>query len=170
MRKTRQLLVHGALAGVLGAACMTALRMAAHRAGWLEVMVPQAVEVWARDKTRFRHARDTASHHVADQLLHLGYGAAAATVYAGIVGRRAGASSVRALGFGGALWVFGSAVLFPALRIARPLWRASPREELVNFGAHALYGAVTVYLLDEFERQRATQPKTWQGVQHARVG
>lgn len=170
MRKTQQLLVHGALAGALGAACMTALRMAAHRAGWLEVMVPQAVEVWARDETRFRRSRDTASHHVADQLLHVGYGGAAGAAYAALVRRRARASPGRALGFGGALWAFGSLVLFPALRIARPLWRASPREELVNFGAHALYGAVTVYLLDELERQRSTQPKTWWGVQHARVG
>lgn len=144
--------------------------MAAHRAGWLEAMVPQAVEVWARDKTHFRHSRDAASHHVADQLLHLGYGAAAGTVYAGLSRRHARASSARALGFGSALWAFGSAVLFPALRIARPLWRASAREEFINLSAHALYGAVTVYLLDEFERQRTTQPRTWRSVQHARVG
>jgi hypothetical protein len=168
MRKTQQALVHGALAGALGAACMTALRMAAHRAGWLEVMVPQAVEVWAREKSGIR-ASDTASHHVADQLLHLGYGAFAGAAYAGLARPRR-ANSTRALGFGTALWAFGSAVLFPALRIARPLWRASPREELINLSAHGLYGAVTVYLLDEFERQRTSQPKTWLGVQHARVG
>ena len=169
MHKTQQILVHGALAGALGAACMTALRMAAHRAGWLDVMVPQAVEAWARQKSGLGRARDTATHHVTDQLLHLGYGAFAGAVYAGVAGRHP-ASSTRALGFGGALWAFGSAVLFPALRIARPLWRASPREELVNFAAHGLYGAVAVYLLDEFERQRTTQPKTWLGVQRARVG
>jgi hypothetical protein len=169
MRKTQQTLVHGALAGALGAACMTALRMAAHRAGWLDVMVPQAVEVWAREKSGFGRSGDTASHHVADQLLHLGYGAFAGAAYAGLAGRRR-ANSTRALGFGTALWAFGSAVLLPALRIARPLWRASPREELVNFTAHSLYGTVTVYLLDEFERQRTTQPRTWLGVQRARVG
>jgi hypothetical protein len=149
---------------------MTALRMAAHRAGWLEVMVPQAVEVWARDRTHLTHvASDTASHHVADQLLHLGYGAAAGSLYAGL-SRRQPPSATRAVAFGSLLWAFGSALLFPALRIARPLWRASAREELVNFGAHALYGAVTVYLVDELERQRATQPKSWLGVQRARVG
>lgn len=170
MRMKHQLLVHGALAGALGAACMTALRMAAHRAGWLEVMVPQAVEVWASEKAHLGRPRDTATHHVADQLLHLGYGAFAGLAYAGLVARRGQASSGRALGFGGALWAFGSAVLFPALHIARPLWRASPREELINLAAHALYGAVTVYLLDEFEYQRVTQPKTWRSVQLARVG
>ena len=169
MQKTQQILVHGALAGALGAACMTALRMAAHRAGWLEVMVPQAVEVWAREKSGVARVSDAASHHVADQLLHLGYGAFAGAVYAGVAGRQR-ANSTRALGFGSVLWAFGSAVLFPALRIARPLWRASPREELVNFAAHGLYGAVTVYLLDELERQRTTQPRTWLGVQTARVG
>jgi hypothetical protein len=63
-----------------------------------------------------------------------------------------------------------SVVLFPALGIARPLWRAQPREVLVNLSAHALYGAVTVYLLDEFERQRHTQPRAELLMRHARVG
>ncbi len=170
MLQKQQVLIHGALAGALGAACMTALRMAAHRAGWLEAMVPQAVEVWASEKSGVGSLQDTAGHHVADQLLHLGYGAFAGVVYAGLAGRGGQANARRALGFGSALWAFGSALLFPALRIARPLWRASPREELINFSAHALYGAVTVFLLDELERQRVTQPRTRLGVQHARVG
>ncbi|HTV21852.1 MAG TPA: hypothetical protein VMG12_24350 [Polyangiaceae bacterium] len=56
------------------------------------------------------------------------------------------------------------------MKIARPPWRASPREEAINLGAHLLYGAVTVYLLDEFERQRKTEPFTHALMQRARVG
>src|SRR5690349_15491787 len=46
----RSFFIHGALAGALGAATMTVLRMVAHRAGWIQAMVPQAVEVWAKNE------------------------------------------------------------------------------------------------------------------------
>jgi hypothetical protein len=170
MRSTNSLLIHGALAGALGAACMTALRMVAHRVGWIEAMVPQAVEVWAKDHAGLTRPRTLPTHHVADQALHLGYGAATGALYALSAGRDRQASPGRALGFGSALWGFASLVLFPALGIARPLWRARPREELVNLSAHALYGAVTVYLLDEFERQRQTQPRHQPLMRSAHVG
>jgi hypothetical protein len=166
----RSSLVHGALAGALGAATMTVLRMVAHRAGWIEAMVPQAVEVWAKDKSPLPWPRRVESHHVADQLLHLGYGAAAGSAYAlSHPGSQRGNPEL-AMGFGTALWVFGSFVLFPVLRIARPAWRATAREELVNLGAHLLFGAVTVYLLDEFERQSKSEPFAHWRMRHARVG
>jgi hypothetical protein len=168
---TRSLAVHGALAGALGAATMTVLRMAAHRAGWIQAMVPQAVEVWAKDKSPVPWPRRIENHHVADQLLHLAYGAAAGSAFA-IAHAAAGAEAKpsRAIELGTALWGFGSFVLFPALKIARPPWRATPREELVNLAAHLLYGAATVYLLDEFEHQKRTQPLTLPLMRHARVG
>ena len=169
MRTIGTKLIHGALAGALGAACMTALRMTAHRLGWIDAMVPQAVEVWAQERMGARRPHELAPHHVADQLLHLGYGAVTAAVYSASVGRRR-ATTARALGFGTAVWAFSTMVLLPALKIARPLWRASPREELVNLSAHALYAAVSVYLLDEFEHQRLTQPRTSLGMRQARVG
>jgi hypothetical protein len=170
-RSGRSFVVHGALAGALGAATMTVLRMLAHRAGWIQAMVPQAVEVWAKNKSPLPWPRRIENHHVADQLLHVAYGAAAGSAFA-IAHMTAGAEAKpsRAIGLGAALWVFGSFVLFPALKIARPPWRATPREEFVNLTAHVLYGAVTVYLLDEFEHQRRTQPLSLPLMRHARVG
>jgi hypothetical protein len=163
--------IHGALAGALGAATMTVLRMLAHRAGWIDAMVPQAVEVWAKDKAGFPLPRRAESHHVADQLLHLGYGATAGAAY-GIAHAQAGAAAQpsRAIALGSALWLLGSCVLFPALKIAPPPWRSSPRAELVNVAAHLLYGSAVVYLLEEFERQTFTQPRKLSLVQHAAVG
>jgi hypothetical protein len=170
MNKLGSLAIHGALAGAIGAASMTVVRMIAHRAGWIDAMVPQAVEVWVKDKTPLPRPRSAATHHVADQLLHLGYGAAAGGAYAILTRSRGHASPEGALEFGTGLWAFASMVLFPALGIARPLWRATPRQELVNWGAHALYAAVTVYLLDEWERQKRTQPLTNLTMRHSRVG
>lgn len=168
MRSSTSSLIHGALAGALGAAGMTLLRMAAHRAGLIDAMVPQAVEVWAKDRAGLTRPRASATHHVADQMLHLGYGAACGALYALTV--RPHANPARALGLGGGLWAFSSIVLFPALKIARPLWRAAPREEAVNFSAHALYGAATVYLLEEFEQQARTQPRSNLAMRLGRVG
>lgn len=170
MASMRTFLVHGALAGALGAATMTVLRMVAHRAGWIQAMVPQAVEVWAKDRSPFAWPKRAEAHHVADQLLHLGYGGFAGAAYGLAQAPRPGARPIRAFELGALLWVFGSFVLFPALKIARPPWRASPREEAVNLGAHLLYGAVTVYLLDEFERQKRTQPFAHLLMRHAKVG
>jgi hypothetical protein len=169
MNKVGSLFVHGALAGAIGAASMTVLRMVAHRAGWIQAMVPQAVEVWAKDKAPLLRPRSAATHHVADQLLHLGYGALAGGAYA-VSAPAPRTDPVRALEFGTGLWAFASIVLFPALGIARPLWRATAREELVNWSAHTLYAAVTVYLLDEFERQKHTQPRSHLAMRHSRVG
>jgi len=171
-KSVQSFLVHGVLAGALGAATMTVLRLVAHRAGWIQAMVPQAVEVWVKDKSRLPWPRRPEAHHVADELLHLGYGGAAGGAYALLRARGEGAKPSLSLAseLGTALWVFGSFVLFPALEIARPPWRAKPREELVNLAAHLLYGAVTVYLLDEFERQKRTQPMTQGWMRHARVG
>jgi hypothetical protein len=170
MRSKRSFLVHGALAGALGAATMTVLRMVAHRAGWIQAMVPQAVEVWAKDGTGLPWPKRAESHHVADQLLHLGYGGLAGAAYGLAQSPRPGAKPSRALELGMALWVFGSFVLFPALKIARPPWRAAPREEAINLAAHLTYGAVTAYLLDEFERQKRTEPFTRAMMRHAKVG
>lgn len=171
MKSPRSLLVHGALAGALGAATMTVLRMMAHRAGWLEAMVPQAVEVWAKDKAGLDWPRRAETHHVADQLLHLGYGAAAGAAYGlTAAATQKGSNPSRAIELGTALWVLGSFVLFPALKIARPPWRAKPREEAINLAAHLLYGAATVYLVDEFERQKRTEPLNRRLMLHARVG
>jgi hypothetical protein len=168
MKTIKDLLVHGALAGALGAAQMTVLRMLAHRAGWIDAMVPQAVEVWAKDKSPLLAPRRAATHHVADQLLHLGYGGVMGAAYA--LAKPGPARASRAIELGAGLWAFAAFVMFPALGIARPVWRASLREELVNLGAHLSYGVTTVYLLDELERQKLTEPFHHRLMRHARVG
>lgn len=171
MRRSSSLFIHGALAGALGAAAMTVLRLTAHRAGWIEAMVPQAVEVWAKEHSPLTRPRTPPTHHVADQLLHLGYGGFSGGVYGLYVSlTRRRPSPTRAVALGAALWALGSLILFPALKIARPPWRAAPREELVNMSAHALYGAVTVYMLDELESQARRQPLSYRRMLRSDVG
>ena len=65
----------GAVGGLYGAAAMSVLRLGLHRAGLIDKMVPQAVEEWISDRLNIDPPGGTAGHHVADQLLHLAYGA-----------------------------------------------------------------------------------------------
>lgn len=163
--------IHGALAGGIGAATMTVLRMLAHRAGVIEQMVPQSVEAWARHQLPVHlpaGPNQRALHHVADQTLHLGYGATFGALYAATLGTRASAGKVVAYGVG--LWTFGSFVLLPGLRIARPEWRAKPIEIAVNLAAHLSYAAALALLTEEFETQSFVQPLQYPRSLAARTG
>lgn len=149
---------------------MTVLRLVALRAGVIQAMVPQAVEAWAKEAVGMRRSRASATHQIADQLLHLGYGAFWGGLYGATLGKEGRASSLRSAGLGGGVWLIGSAVLFPVLRIAQPPWKSEPRAELVNVLAHGVYGAVTVYLLAEYAREENRQPRAQRWMQRARVG
>jgi hypothetical protein len=149
--------VHGAIGGVIGASCMTAFRMLAHRAGFIEQMVPQAVEAWARHRTGVKKPKDLALRHIADQGIHLGYGMVWGVLYA-LSQRKQRLSPERVLGFTAAQWLFGSFLVLPALKIARPEWKANALEIGVNLSAHLLYTGTTALVLDEFDRQLHTQP------------
>jgi hypothetical protein len=170
MGRRANLAIHGAVAGGLAAACMTVFRMVAHRAGWISQMVPQAAEVWTQEHLDLDLPETAAGHHVADQLMHIAYGAAWGAFHAALIGRRSPPNAARALELGLPLWAFGSMVLFPALEIGRPAWRSSPSELVVNLTAHLLYGAVTVFVTEELENQELTQPRVYALSREAPVG
>ena len=152
--------IHGALGGVMGAACMTVARMLAQRAGLIQQMVPQAVEAWAKHQlplTLGERPSQRAVHHLADQVLHLGYGASFGALYGLLLGRQP-ASPRKVLAFGLGVWVFGSFILLPSLKIVRPEWRAGAQEIAVNVGCHLLYASSLALLTDQFEEQSALQP------------
>jgi hypothetical protein len=146
-------IIHGAIAGMNGAATMTVLRMLAHRAGLVDEMVPQKVEHWARRLLGVGEAPVPALHRVLDTALHLAYGATWGGLYGAVLGGRRRSHALPALGFGAGLWGFGMLALFPALGIGRPAWRSRPRENAVNLAVHFVYAEVTGFLVDEFARQ-----------------
>jgi hypothetical protein len=84
-------------------------------------MVPQAVEEWMSDRLNIDPPGGTAGHHVADQLLHLAYGAGLGTLGGTMVsGHETRGGLWRGAAFGLASWAFGMLVLAPSLRVARP--------------------------------------------------
>ncbi len=143
-------ILHGALAGINGAATMTVLRMLAHRAGLLDQMVPQKVEQWAQRTAGVSVAPVPSVHRAVDHVLHLGYGATWGAVYGALTPRpRPGG----AVAFGVGVWAIGACILFPTLRIGRPAWRSSAGENTMNIAAHLVYSSVTAFLTEEFSRQ-----------------
>lgn len=143
--------LHGALGGIYGAAAMSILRLAARRAGVIDKMVPQVVVEWTLHRTDLESSpASKTAHHVGDQFLHLGYGAAVGTVCGPMLASfktRRGLWVGAALGMG--LWAGAAMVLFPGFRIARPAWKASLQENLTNVAAHLVYG-LAVQLLPAF--------------------
>lgn len=131
-----------------------------HRAGLIDKMTPQVIEEWLAARLDRSPSGGDLGHHVLDQLLHLGYGAAAAATAAPWLARSARRNGGRnglwrgaALGLG--LWTVGTLALFPGLRIARPAHRSSSVENLVNIAAHVLYGVTVQRLVEEPARQPA---------------
>ena len=152
--------IHGALGGAVGAACMTALRMLAHRRGLIQQMVPQAVEAWVHHHAPLALPplpSQRALHHAADQAMHVAYGATFGALYGMLLGKRR-ATPIVVSAFGIGVWGLGSFGLLPALAIMRPEWRAKPREIAVNVAAHLVYAATVGLITDEFEAQSAFQP------------
>lgn len=153
----------GGLGGLIGAACMTPLRIVARRNGLIDRTVPQAIESTLAERSGRGHRAPPVAHHLTDQVLHFGYGAALGLVYGLVTGRerrRWSGIVSRGLTLGAATWLLGSGVLIPALGAARPLWRARGSEALTDLAAHAIFGVATALITDDLGRQNDHGPKS----------
>jgi hypothetical protein len=145
----------GVVGGVYGAAAMSVLRLGLHRVGVIDKMVPQVVEEWISDRLHIDPPGGKAGHHVADQLLHLGYGASLGAIAGPVLNSGEGRGGPwRGAAVGLATWAFGMLVLVPALRVARPAWKAGPLENATNIAAHLVFGWAIQLVVEEPARQR----------------
>jgi hypothetical protein len=147
-------MILGAVGGIYGAAVMSVLRLGMRRAGVIDKMVPQVAEEWLAERLGTSPPGGRAGHHVADQLLHLGYGAAWGAISGPLLAGGAGRRPLwRGAAVGLGVWAFGMLAAFPSLRVARPAWQAGAIENATNIGAHLLYGLAVQLLADEPPRQ-----------------
>lgn len=159
----------GGVAGVIGASGMTVVRMLAHRAGLIDQMVPQAIEQGL--ERRAGRPPDPGISRAADQALHLGYGLVMGALYSAVVSRpRRKPKTLRSAAYGLAHWAFGSMVLLPGLRVARPAWRRGAAEIVVDIVAHVVYSEITSFVATEFARQEDQSPRAGHPGSPARVG
>ena len=154
---------------------MSILRLAARRAGVIDKMVPQVVEEWTLDRTGMESSpASKTAHHVLDQFLHLGYGAAVGAVCGPILASSKTRRGRRGLRVGAAvgmdLWAGATIVLFPRFRIAWPAWKSGLQENLTNAAAHLVYGLAVQLLIEEPPRQPDRRPTSDEERHAARVG
>jgi len=152
--------IRGALSGSLAAACMTVIRMAARRRGIIEKTVPQAAEELLSHRTGLGRGAPPIVHHLADQAMHIGYGAALGAVYAMAARQRSRHVTARGLAYGIGTWLFGSWLLLPLLRAKQAAWRKRPSENVVDLLAHLVFGVATALVSDELASQSNRGPSS----------
>ena len=153
-------IVYGAIAGSLAAACMTVIRMTARRRGMIEKTVPQAAEEWLAHRSGLGRNAHPVLHHLTDQVLHIGYGAALGVGYAMAARRPARNLVARGIGYGLATWFGGSWLLLPLLRAKQAAWRKRVSENAVDLLAHLTFGAATALLAEELAAQPNRGPSS----------
>ena len=57
--------------------------------------------------------------------------------------------------FGLGLQALGPMVLFPLFKIARPAWKSTPAENLIDIGTHVIYGVAVQLVTEEALRRRS---------------
>jgi hypothetical protein len=156
--KRTQSIVYGGLGGLAGAGCMTFVRSLGHRAGLFERTAPQGIEEALAEQPERTMARGPMPHHLADQLLHMGYAAALGAAYGAVAGApRRPLRGGLLVGFGA--WLGGSWVIVPALGAAPPPWRRSGGENLIDLAAHLLFGLTTTHVRRQFLAQPGHGPR-----------
>jgi hypothetical protein len=143
----------GAVAGAVGANCMTAIRLSARRAGLIDRTVPQAMEDWLSRELDLDLPGGAAGHTLLDQLLHVAYGAGLGAVF-GFAAAGAGRGTfLRGTALGLATFLVGRFALMPLLEEVRPSGRATRAEHAVDLLAHLAFGWITAVASEELARQ-----------------
>ena len=163
-------LIRGGLAGSLAAACMTVIRMAARRGGIIEKTVPQAAEELLSHRTGVGQRAHPIVHHLTDQAMHLGYGAALGAAYAMTARDRSRHFVSRGLAYGIGVWFFGSWLLLPLIRAKQAAWRKRPAENAVDLLAHLVFGVATALVSEELAAQSDRGPSSDRARRFTRVG
>lgn len=156
-----QTIALGATAGVVTANLMTVLRMIARRAGLIDKTVPQAMEEWMLEKLGRDFPGEPVTHHVVDQVLHMGYAMGFGALEGYLRYRKVSNAYARGLLMGAGTWAFAGIILLPALKVSKSAFDSEPKENLVNLSAHLIFGLATSLVTEEFieqgKRRRTTE-------------
>jgi hypothetical protein len=162
--------LRGAIAGAIGAACMTVIRMGARRRGIIEKTIPQAVEEWAAARLPGADRAPPVLHHLADQLMHVGYGAVLGAFYGLGVHRRTRTALLRGAGYGIAIWIAGSWIALPLVGAKGAPWRRRSSENLIDVLAHVAFGTATAVVSEEMAVQSNRGPTSDAHRRASRIG
>ena len=161
-------ITRGVLGGAAGTACMSVLRMAARRAGLIDITPPQATKHRLAEWTGVEPAT-TAGHHMTDAVIHLAVGIKGGAVYGTLVGDRPRPSLAGGALFGLGVWAVAFGVVAPWLGITRSPRESTWAENAVNIAAHVVYGTAAALVVGELAEQ-AHGPGAGSRRWRARVG
>lgn len=130
--------LRGAGAGLAATALMSALMLAARRAGRLGRMPPE--KITARIFRGLGARRGGARQDTAATALHFAFGAGAGAVYGGALGRGPLPPVLRGMLFGAAVWFVSYRGWVPALEIMPAPGRDRPGRPQIMLLAHLVYG------------------------------
>ncbi len=132
----------GAGSGAVATLTMSALMLAAQKAGLTGKLPPRKITQRALEALHLRRGRKT--DDVATFAAHLGYGSACGALYSGWLRGRVMPRSPVTEGvlFGGVVWLASYFVWVPALGILPPPTKDRPGRAVTMFIAHVIFGAV----------------------------
>ncbi|WGW11301.1 hypothetical protein LWF01_14570 [Saxibacter everestensis] len=146
-------LVRGGIGGVVATSAMSAVLVAADKAGFMEQPPPRRI-------TKFFMPRPPTPKPVIDVatlISHFGYGILAGAVFGGVSRKP---TLAKGTAYGTALWAASYEGWIPALRIMPPAHRDRKDRALAMVVAHLVYGAVLAAALRRIgPRHPKGQPK-----------
>ena len=90
----------------------------------------------------FHHHLTPDEKKIAGPVVHFGFGSSMAALYGTAAEVAPAVTAGWGLPFGTAVWLGAHVITVPALGLAEPVTKSTPRSEAVEFGAHLVYGAV----------------------------
>jgi uncharacterized membrane protein YagU involved in acid resistance len=90
----------------------------------------------------FHHELTPQQKKIVGPAVHYGFGASVAMFYGAAIEVLPALRTGWGIPFGAAVWLGAHVITVPALGLAEPVTRSSPRREAAEFGAHLVYGAV----------------------------
>jgi hypothetical protein len=170
MTQTGERLIHGMLAGLIGAGTMGLVRMASRRAGFIERTVPEHLTETMSSRAGVAPPGGSLGKELTAHALHEGYGLACGALY-GLRGGGRQPNAVRdGLVFGFLVWAVSLFPLAAIVRLPRTPWRAGTAENVTNLAAHLTYGVATALALEDLRHQPRLRRSTELERRHTRVG
>ena len=170
MSHTGERLVHGMLAGLVGAGTMGLVRMAARRAGLIEKTVPEHLTETMSSRAGVAPPAGSLGTELAAHALHEGYGLACGALYGLLDGGRRPNAVKKGLAFGFIVWAVSLFPLAALVRLPRAPWRASTTENLTNLVAHLVFGVATALATEDLRHQPRLRQNTELERRLTRVG
>jgi hypothetical protein len=170
MTVTGERLVHGMLAGLIGAGTMGLVRMAARRAGIIEKTVPEHLTETMSSRAGVTPPGGSLGHELTAHALHQGYGLACGALYALMGGGQRSHAVRDGLALGAIVWAVSLFPLAAVVGLPRAPWRATASENVTNLAAHLVYGVATALATEDLRHQPPLRQNTELERRTTRVG